>query len=248
MSRASRYAPPPSSLPVTGSPHRLRRCGLGIAGVALATTLAIGGTGLAPAQPIPAPTPAAAITADDVLTNLKMIDHELAVAVRTLRAAGIDKIALQAALAIKNGLKLLSSDQVTAFLNQLGLGSLTSSASLTTGARQVVAPAGSAIVAVPSTDLPTDRHTGYAVIPSPTSATTHVAWFNTRTLRGGFADVTGTDTTATGRTTPLSAPGRIRLAPETTGTGTVLYAVYGSTDTGSRNRYSLPALGMVDAS
>lgn len=92
--------------------------------------------------------------------------------------------------------------------------------------------------------------TGYAFVPA--SATTggkiQVAWFNTSTLQGGFADLEplGGSENAT-LLKFLPALGAIRLAPVKTGTGTILSAVYGTADNAGQTCYFLPAVGVVNA-
>ncbi|NMO02072.1 hypothetical protein HH308_12705 [Gordonia sp. TBRC 11910] len=96
-------------------------------------------------------------------------------------------------------------------------------------------------------NLVKDGSTAYAFLPAGAGGTggkMQVAWFNTTTLKGGFADLT-----SVAANNPLLAliPGvsGLRLAPVETGKGTVLSAVYGTAQVGSRSCYFLPAVGVV---
>ena len=91
--------------------------------------------------------------------------------------------------------------------------------------------------------------TAYAFVPaSPTAGsggTMQVAWFNTSTLQGGFADLDPiTDRTAL---TALPLLSGVRLAPVKTGSGTILSAVFGNASNGTQNCWFLPAVGIVNA-
>ncbi|MFT4125727.1 MAG: hypothetical protein QM662_05800, partial [Gordonia sp. (in: high G+C Gram-positive bacteria)] len=93
--------------------------------------------------------------------------------------------------------------------------------------------------------------TAFAFVPSVTLTGTkvQVAWFNTTTLRGGFADLTALPhAQKTLLTTLAPGLGGIRLAKVDTGAGSVLAAVYGSGYNGSRTCYFLPAVGVVENS
>ena len=72
-----------------------------------------------------------------------------------------------------------------------------------------------------------------------------VAWFNTSTLQGGFADLKPvSDQAPVAAALPLL--NGVRLAPVKTGEGTVLSAVFGSAQNGSQNCWFLPAVGIVE--
>ncbi|AZG48728.1 hypothetical protein [Gordonia insulae] len=83
--------------------YRLRA---GVAGVAVAATAALG---------VPAVTQAAPLVGDNTLTLPAIpFDSELAAAVRMLKDAGVDRMALEAAQAIMTSVGQLSSEQVAA--------------------------------------------------------------------------------------------------------------------------------------
>lgn len=319
--------------PTPSARHPRRRWGLGVSGIALATAITLGGgAGLAHAAPAPAPhaptthaptTRATATTSPtdqigDLINQIELgavpLDSELADAVRKLKAAGVDQMALKAAEAVKSSLGQISPDQITGLLGQLPLGGLSSGTSQVSARRDVdtvadplavlraagiqtftpsIAPfcaaptadnplglvtAGAGAVAGPwpMTSEPTtpinqilqmipgvkvpplapinlvrDGQTGYAFVPaSPvTDGKIQVAWFNTSTLQGGFADLQSlTDNPQAALLTKmLPALGAIRLAPVDTGKGTILSAVYGTARNGSQSCFFLPAVGIVDA-
>ncbi|MGC5246991.1 hypothetical protein ACPXB3_08725 [Gordonia sp. DT219] len=140
MSAVSR--PTPSSSPTARLSPTTRRWGRGVAAAAMATTLALGGAGLAHAAP-PAQTDQPSGT--ELLSNLEAeavpLDSELADAVRKLKAAGVDQAALKAAEAVKNSLGQISPDQITGSFGQLPLGELSTGTAPAAGARQVAADA-----------------------------------------------------------------------------------------------------------
>ena len=72
-----------------------------------------------------------------------------------------------------------------------------------------------------------------------------VAWFNTSTLQGGFEKLAPvTDARAKALQPLLSG---VRLAPVKTGSGTVLAAIYGTSNNAGRSCFFLPAVGVVNA-
>ena len=92
--------------------------------------------------------------------------------------------------------------------------------------------------------------TGYAFVPASaaTGGKIQVAWFNTSTLKGGFADlepIGGADNATLLKFLP--ALGASRLAPVKTGSGTILSAVFGTAENNAKTCYFLPAVGMVNA-
>ncbi|MEO9327289.1 hypothetical protein [Gordonia aurantiaca] len=91
--------------------------------------------------------------------------------------------------------------------------------------------------------------TAYAFVPATTRAGSggqmQVAWFNTSTLQGGFADLKPvTDKTAL---TALPLLNGVRLAPVKTGEGTILSAVFGTAQNGAQTCWFLPAVGIIEA-
>lgn len=97
-----------------------------------------------------------------------------------------------------------------------------------------------------------DGETAYALVPpsKPDSDNLQVAWFNTSTMQGGMEALKPLDSDKTAG--PLlkalsSVDGfhGVRLARASTGNGTVLSAVFGTTTTDGRTCYFLPALGAV---
>ncbi|WOC13385.1 hypothetical protein [Gordonia sp. MP11Mi] len=97
-----------------------------------------------------------------------------------------------------------------------------------------------------------DGETAYALVPpsKPDSDNLQVAWFNTSTMRGGLEALKplGADKSAGPLLKALAAADGfhgIRMARASTGKGTVLSAVFGTTTTGGRTCYFLPALGAV---
>ncbi|MCF8590092.1 hypothetical protein [Gordonia liuliyuniae] len=97
-----------------------------------------------------------------------------------------------------------------------------------------------------------DGETAYALVPpsKPDSANLQVAWFNTSTMQGGMEALKplGDDKSAGPLLKALAAADGfhgIRMARASTGEGTVLSAVFGTTTTGGRTCYFLPALGAV---
>ncbi|RPA62333.1 hypothetical protein EF294_10080 [Gordonia oryzae] len=318
---------PPLPTPSARSPRR--RWGLGASGIALATALALaGGAGLAHAAPTPAPhapathaptTGATATTSPSdqiggLINQIELgavpLDSELADAVRKMKAAGVDQMALKAAEAVKSSLGQISPDQITGLLGQLPLGGLSSvsarrdvdtitdpSAVLRAAGIQTFTPSIAPFCTAPTADNPLglvtagagavagpwpmktepttqisqilqmipgvkvpplapinlvgNGQTGYAFVPaSPvTDGKIQVAWFNTSTLQGGFADLQSlTDNPQAALLTKMiPALGAIRLAPVETGKGTILSAVYGTARNGSQSCFFLPAVGIVDA-
>ncbi|GAC79695.1 hypothetical protein SAMN04488550_3230 [Gordonia malaquae] len=97
-----------------------------------------------------------------------------------------------------------------------------------------------------------DGQTAYALVPptAPGSTNLSVAWFNTSTMKGGLEPLKplADDKTAGPLLKALAAtPGfnGVRLARASTGEGSVLSAVFGTTTTAGRTCYFLPALGVV---
>ncbi|GEE03755.1 hypothetical protein nbrc107696_42010 [Gordonia spumicola] len=97
-----------------------------------------------------------------------------------------------------------------------------------------------------------DGQVAYALVPptTPGSSNLNVAWFNTSTMQGGMEPLKplADDTTAGPLLKALTATGGfhgVRLARASTGDGTVLSAVFGTTTTAGRTCYFLPALGAV---
>lgn len=82
--------------------------------------------------------------------------------------------------------------------------------------------------------------------PSGDGGTMRVAWFNPTTLQGGFANLDPvTRNNPILKALPLLSG--VRLTPVKTGSGTVLAAVYGTAQHGSRTCSFLPAVGVVTA-
>ncbi|GAA1480864.1 hypothetical protein GCM10009624_13040 [Gordonia sinesedis] len=89
--------------------------------------------------------------------------------------------------------------------------------------------------------------TAYAFVPATatTGGAMQVAWFNTSTLRGGFADLEPIADKNLLRLLPMLSG--VRLAPVKTDSGTILSAVYGTARNEGRTCYFLPAIGVVEA-
>lgn len=94
----------------------------------------------------------------------------------------------------------------------------------------------------------------YAFVPgSPTSGgagNMQVAWFNLNTFKGGFADLKPAGAADHQVLRALAeVPGLrgLRLAPVQTEQGTVLSAVFGTSQNGSKTCYFLPSVGVVEA-
>ncbi|MFW0792048.1 hypothetical protein [Gordonia sp. CPCC 205333] len=261
-----------------------RRLSTGLVSVAAVSALTLGVSGVANAAPAPAPAPAAPSALPNTIPLGEIpFDAELAAALRMIKQAGIDKIAIEAAKAVLGTVGQLSVSQAVAtptatvtdplaVLKALGITPLSPSVAplcatptadnpfglVTAGAGAVKGP-WPLKVATPALplNLPTakidpnivkDGSTAYAFVPASTESGANgkmqVAWFNTTTLQGGFADL---DSVA--KNNPLLAlvPGAagLRLAPVDTGKGTVLSAVYGTAQVGNRSCYFLPAVGIV---
>ncbi|MGO3327256.1 hypothetical protein [Gordonia sp. (in: high G+C Gram-positive bacteria)] len=93
----------------------------------------------------------------------------------------------------------------------------------------------------------------YALVPpaKPDSDNLQVAWFNTSTMQGGMETLKPLEQDKTVGPLLKALATRdgfhgIRLARASTGEGTVLSAVFGTTTTGPRTCYFLPALGAVN--
>ncbi|GAB99337.1 hypothetical protein GONAM_08_01270 [Gordonia namibiensis NBRC 108229] len=235
-------------------------------------------------------------------------DAELAGAVRLLKSAGVDQMALKAAQAVMGSSGQLSVQDVVgragalpfdasqpkpaaatpqpvastdplALLKSLGIQTLTPSVApfcttptpdnplglVTAGAGAVAGPwplktdpiaeLKPLLDMLPIAGIPDKMNvvengeTAYAFVPASTNAgkggTMQVAWFNTSTLQGGFADLEPLKNGATLTALPLLSG--VRLAPVKTGKGTILSAVFGTAQNGSQNCWFLPAVGIVDA-
>ncbi|WP_439029498.1 hypothetical protein [Gordonia terrae] len=301
MSISSRFTRPDANVRVTR--HRaIRRCGAGLMGVAMAAATLTATSAPATAEPL---------IPGNLLGALSIpFDAELAGAVRLLKAAGVDKIAVEAAQTIMGSAGQLSVEDIAgragalplpaaapaaadgapaptpvattdpiALLRTLGIQTLTPSVSpfctaptadnplglVTAGAGAVagpwpmktdpLTPLKPLLDMIPGVKLPEKLNlvdkgeTAYAFVPaSPTAGsggTMQVAWFNTSTLQGGFADLDPiTDNTAL---TALPLLSGVRLAPVKTGSGTILSAVFGNASNGTQNCWFLPAVGVVNA-
>lgn len=223
-------------------------------------------------------------------------DNELATGLRMLKAAGVDKIAMDAAKAIISSAGQLSSDSkvaspVTAApgtpilpaspvadplttLRTLGIQTLTPSVApfctdptadnplglVTAGAGAIAGPWPMAsepalpiplpFVTLPKLNLVDKGETAFAFVPATVNGGTggrmQVAWFNTSTLQGGFADL-GPIAAANPILRVIPGLSSVRLAPVKTGSGTILAAVFGNAQNGSRSCFFLPAVGLVNA-
>ncbi|MBN0971899.1 MULTISPECIES: hypothetical protein [Gordonia] len=300
MSLTSRFTRSDAPRRVTRS-RAIQRCGACLMGVAIAAATLTATSAPAAAEPlIPA----------NLLGALSIpFDAELAGAVRLLKAAGVDQIAVQAAQTIMGSAGQLSVEDIAgragalplpaaaegapasaatpvaaptdpiALLRTLGIQTLTPSVSpfctaptadnplglVTAGAGAVAGPwpmktdpltqLKPLLDMIPGVKLPEKLNlvekgeTAYAFVPaSPTAGsggTMQVAWFNTSTLQGGFADLDPiTDRTAL---TALPLLSGVRLAPVKTGSGTILSAVFGNASNGTQNCWFLPAVGIVNA-
>ncbi|MGC4960278.1 hypothetical protein [Gordonia sp. DT101] len=269
---------------------RLRAGVLGVAAAA-ATALcapALVASGTANAEPL---------VGDNTMTLPAIpFDSELAAAVRMLRDAGVDRMALEAAQAIMTSVGQMSTEQVAAraagvpvadrgaavpvaadpmaLLHNLGiqplspsvapfctdptadnpLGLVTAGAGAVAGpwplAQEPLAPLQQLFgITLPKLNLVDNGQTAYAFVPSTTAGGTsgamQVAWFNTSTLQGGFADLKPISDAPILKALPVLSG--VRLAPVETGKGTVLSAVYGTAQNGNRTCYFLPAVGVIDA-
>ncbi|MYR04939.1 hypothetical protein GTV32_00680 [Gordonia sp. SID5947] len=268
---------------------RLRAGVLGVAAVA-ATALCApgwGATGPAAAEPL---------IGDNTITLPAIpFDSELAAAVRMLRDAGVDRMALEAAQAIMTSVGQMSSEQVAArasgvpvadqaavpvaadpltILRGLGiqplspsvapfctdptadnpLGLVTAGAGAVAGpwplAQEPLAPLEQLLgIKLPKLNLIDNGQTAYAFVPATagggSNGAVQVAWFNTSTLQGGFADLKPVTDARIQKVLPMLSG--VRLAPVKTGNGTILSAVYGTAQNGNRTCYFLPAVGVVDA-
>lgn len=255
-----------------------RRVGAGLISVVAASTLALTVPSVAPAAPaVPSVAPNTV-----PIPNIPF-DGEIASAIRLLKQAGIDKIAIEAAKAVLGTVGQLSVSQAVAtpaaatadplaVLKALGVTPLSPSVApmcttptadnpfglVTAGAGAVKGPWPlkvdtpivplSLATAKIDPNIVKDGSTAYAFLPASTvngaAGKMQVAWFNTTTLQGGFADLE-----SVAKSSPLLSliPGvsGLRLAPVNTGKGTVLSAVYGTAQVGNRSCYFLPAVGIV---
>ncbi|GAB91100.1 hypothetical protein [Gordonia rhizosphera] len=272
MNATSRTTPAASRLS-----FRLRA---GVVGVATAAALAVAGPAIAPAAPLVEQN---TMTLPDI-----PYDAELAAAVRMLKDAGVDRLALEAAQAIITSAGQLSMDQLVArgvavpaadndplaILKALGIQTLTPSVApfcttptsdnplglVTAGAGAVPGPWPLAQeplaplqqlfgVELPKLNLVEGGQTAYAFVPATTTAGTggnmQVAWFNTSTMQGGFADLKPLTDGPVLKLLPLLSG--VRLAPVDTGKGTILSAVFGTAQNGANTCFFLPAVGVIDA-
>ncbi|MFW0786645.1 hypothetical protein AAFP35_19290 [Gordonia sp. CPCC 206044] len=271
------------------SPRRSPGVRAAVLGIATAAALAL----CAPA--ISAPTASAEPLVEQNSMTLPPIpfDAELAAAVRMLRDAGVDRMALDAAQAIMSSVGQLSTEQAAArvtpvpaagtdpigLLRALGVQTLTPSVSpfcaaptadnplglVSAGAGAVAGPWPLASeplaplqqlfgITLPKLNLVDKGQTAFAFVPAtPTHTATpgsdtgkmQVAWFNTTTMKGGFADLKPVADAPILKAVPLLSG--VRLAPVDTESGTVLAAVFGNSDVAGRNCFFLPAVGVVDA-
>ena len=285
----------------------IRRCGVGLVGVAMAAAAV---TSTAPASAVPS----LPLLPPNMLSAYSIpFDAELAGAVRLLKSAGVDQMALKAAQAVMGSSGQLSVQDVVgragalpfdasqpqpaaapsaatpqpvasttdplALLKSLGIQTLTPSVApfcttptpdnplglVTAGAGAVggpwplktdpVAELKPLLDMLPIAGIPDklnvveNGETAYAFVPATPNAgkggTMQVAWFNTTTLQGGFADLEPLKNGATLTALPLLSG--VRLAPVKTGKGTILSAVFGTAQNGSQNCWFLPAVGIVNA-
>ena len=283
----------------------IRRCGVGLVGMAMAAAAV---TSTAPASAVPG----LPLLEPNLLSAYSIpFDAELAGAVRLLKSAGVDQMALKAAQAVMGSSGQLSVQDVVgragalpfdasapqpaahdaatprpvaatdpiALLKTLGIQTLTPSVApfctaptadnplglVTAGAGAVAGPwpmktdpltqLKPLLDMLPGVKIPEklnlveNGETAYAFVPASPKAgnggTMQVAWFNTSTLQGGFADLDPvTDKTAL---TALPLLSGVRLAPVKTGNGTILSAVFGTAQNGAQNCWFLPAVGLVNA-
>lgn len=99
------------------------------------------------------------------------------------------------------------------------------------------------------TEALNDKQTAFALVPPATHTNDkfQVAWFNTASMKGGFADLTTLDKlTGSNMLAALAKTAPIRLARVDTGQGSILTAVFGTTTNAGRTCYFLPAVGMVN--
>lgn len=291
----------PRRVPSTTSP--LRRFGVGVVGAALVASAAFTGAGAAGAEPAaPAPAAPTPLAPESMALPPIPYDSELAQAVKILKEAGVDKLALKAAETVKTAVGQISADDVAntlsalsseggaqtvaapvadtdplAALRAVGIQPFSPSVSpfcaaptednplglVTAGAGAVAGPwplkqdpAGQLppwLTMIPGIKLPENLNlvdkgeTAYAFVPaSPTTGgKMQVAWFNTTTLEGGFADLQQVGDKNLLTVLPMLSG--VRLAPVKTGNGTILSAVYGTAQQNGRACYFLPAIGIVDA-
>lgn len=99
-----------------------------------------------------------------------------------------------------------------------------------------------------------DGEIAYALVPpaKPDSDNLQVAWFNTSTMQGGMETLKPLEQDKTVGPLLKALATRdgfhgLRLARASTGKGTVLSAVFGTTTTAGRTCYFLPALGAVSS-
>ncbi|WP_279097512.1 hypothetical protein [Gordonia bronchialis] len=282
-----------------GSVGRRRAVRTGVAGLALTVAATVvlplaGGVSDADAEPLIPPN---SLTMEGI-----PFDSELAAAVRMLKAAGVDQMAMQAAQAVLDATGKLSPQDIvdrvgqlplssaartrpvattdpTALLKALGIQTLTPSVApfcatptadnplglVTGGAGAVAGPwpmkqdplqqLAPILTLIPGVKLPEKLNlvdkgeTAYAFVPATTTSGTggkmQVAWFNTTTLQGGFADLAPVTDKRTLTVLPLLSG--VRLAPVKTGSGTILSAVFGTAQVGSATCVFLPAVGVVTA-
>ncbi|MCR8897410.1 hypothetical protein NWF34_10670 [Gordonia sp. GONU] len=283
----------------------IRRCGVGLVGVAIAAAAV---TTTAPASAAPS----LPLLPPNMLSAYSIpFDAELAGAIRLLKSAGVDQMAVQAAQAVLGSTGQLSVQDISgragalpfdasrpqpasapdaaphpvaatdpiALLRTLGIQTLTPSVApfctaptadnplglVTAGAGAVAGPwpmktdpltqLKPLLDMLPGVSIPDklnlveNGETAYAFVPASPKAgkggTMQVAWFNTSTLQGGFADLEPVSNQATLAALPLLSG--VRLAPVKTGKGTILSAVFGTAQNGAQNCWFLPAVGVVNA-
>ncbi|WP_431817727.1 hypothetical protein [Gordonia jacobaea] len=295
-----------------------RRIRVGVAGAVTAAAMLLVVPATASAAPA-LPTPPTTLAPDPQALGSVPLDHELAEAVKVLKAAGVDQMALKAAEAVKSSLGQLSTADIESKLNTLSVALGGASASrdvsatgvapypvagsdvgsvlkllgiqpfspaiapfcatptednplgLVTGAAgaapgpwpakdepmKVVEPLAPLLKLIPGITLPEKLNlvdkgeTAFAFVPATMGTGTaddgqmQVAWFNTSTLQGGFEKLAPvTDARAKALQPLLSG---VRLAPVKTGSGTVLAAIYGTSNNAGRSCFFLPAVGVVNA-
>ncbi|MGV9825267.1 hypothetical protein [Gordonia sp. NPDC003429] len=280
-------------------------------GATVASMAIVAGLASVPADASAAPGAPSTLSPTSPSLGAGPLDHELAEAVKALKAAGADKIALQAAEAVKSSLGQMSTQDVvnklSALSSQLGgttvsaptaarpvaaadtmsilkslgiqpfspsiaplctdptadnpLGLVTAGAGAVPGPwpakeepMKVIDPLKPLLNLVPGIKLPEKLNlveqgeTAYAFVPASPDANgdghMQVAWFNTNTLQGGFAELQPVDARARSVLPPLAG---VRLAPVKTGSGTILSAIYGTSGNNGRTCYFLPAIGVVTA-
>ncbi|MGW0452913.1 hypothetical protein [Gordonia sputi] len=295
-----------------------RRLRVGVAGAVTAAAMLLVVPATASAAPA-LPTAPTTLAPDPQSLGSVPLDHELAEAVKVLKAAGVDQLALKAAEAVKSSLGQLSTADIESKLNTLSVALGGASASrdvsatgvaphpvagsdvesalktlgiqpfspaiapfcaaptddnplgIVTGAAgaapgpwpakeepmKVVEPLAPLLKLIPGITLPEKLNlvgkgeTAFAFVPAAVGTGTaddgqmQVAWFNTSTLQGGFEKLAPVTDPRAKILLPLLSG--VRLAPVKTGSGTILAAIYGTSNNAGRSCFFLPAIGVVNA-